>query len=261
MKDLMTSVVLITGASSGFGTEFSRIFASKGKNLLIIARSEDKLLKLKESLEKKYNIKVYVFAQDLAKADSAKRVSEYVKANNLMVEILINNAGFGDYGKFADSEISKQTQMINLNDRSLVEMTHAFLPAMIKRGRGRILNVASIASFEPGPMMSVYYASKAFVLSFTESLSEELKGTGVTITALCPGPTDTGFSDAAEMPAGRFANIFRFTKPVDVARAGYKALMAGQVIIVPGVLNRLATIAVKLLPRAFVRKVVYVFQR
>jgi short-subunit dehydrogenase len=175
--------------------------------------------------------------------------------------MLINNAGFGDYGRFADSELAKQTQMINLNDRSLVEMTHTFLPAMIRRGKGKILNVASVASFEAGPMMSVYYASKAFVLSFTESLSEELRGTGVTVTALCPGPTNTGFSKAADMPSGRLANMFRFTQPIDVARCGYSALMRGQVIVIPGVLNNLGIIAVKLLPRAFVRKAVGLLQK
>lgn len=258
---MMTNVVLISGASSGFGVEFAKIFAAKGHNLLVVARSEDKLIELKKSLENKYGIQVYVFSQDLAKEGSAEKVKAYAKENGLMVEMLINNAGFGDYGRFADSELAKQTQMINLNDRSLVEMTHTFLPAMIRRGKGKILNVASVASFEAGPMMSVYYASKAFVLSFTESLSEELRGTGVTVTALCPGPTNTGFSKAAEMPAGRLANMFRFTQPIDVAKCGYSALMRGQVIVIPGVLNNLGIIAVKLLPRAFVRKAVGLLQK
>ncbi|MCR4902833.1 MAG: SDR family oxidoreductase [Butyrivibrio sp.] len=257
----MTNVVLITGASSGFGTEFSRIFASKGHNLLIVARSEDKLTALKKSLEKRYGIKVFVLSQDLSIPDAAHRVEEFVNENNLAVDILINNAGFGDYGRFVDSDISKLSNMIDLNDRSLVEMTHTFLPSMVKNGKGKILNVASIASFEAGPQMAVYYASKAFVLSFTESLSEELRDTGVTLTALCPGPTDTGFSSAAQMPAGRFANMFRFTKPLDVAKYGYIALMKGQVIAIPGILNRLAIIAVKLLPRAFVRKAVGILQK
>lgn len=258
---MRTGVVLITGASSGFGLEFSKIFAETGHHLLLVARNEEKLEKLQHALERKYGIDVYILTQDLSVPHAAKKVARYVKSQNLRVEILINNAGFGDYGAFVSSDLTKQTQMIDLNIRSLMEMTHTFLPGMVKRGRGRILNVASIASFEAGPKMSVYYATKAFVLSFTESLSEELRGSGVTVTALCPGPTDTGFSKAAEMPNGRFANLFRLTKPQDVAYYGYRALMSDWVIAIPGRMNRLAVIAVKFLPRKIIRRAVAILQK
>lgn len=258
---MSNSVVLITGASSGFGIEFAKIFAGKGKDLVLVARSGDKLESLKKKLESKCGIKAYVYVQDLSVEGSGQKVYDFVADKGLHVETLINNAGFGDYGKFADSRLTKQLEMINLNDRTLTELTHLFVKPMIDAGWGRILNVASVASFEAGPMMSVYYASKAFVLSFTEALSCELKDTGVTVTALCPGPTDTGFTKMAEMPGSRFADAFRFTKPKDVARYGYKALMKGQVIAIPGILNKIGIIGVKLLPRSVVRNVVYRFQQ
>ena len=176
-------------------------------------------------------------------------------------EILINNAGFGDYGSFAEGDYEKLTQMVDLNDRTLMQLTHLFLQPMIASGKGRILNVASIASFMPGPKMALYYATKAFVLSLTEGLAEELRGTGVTVTALCPGPTDTGFVKRANMPGSRFSDIFRFTKPSGVARAGYRALMKGKTIEVPGTLNYLASAGVRLLPRRLVRRIVYRFQK
>ena len=258
----MIHTVLITGASSGFGFEFAKIFAAKGYNLVLCARSEEKLQKLAKALEKRYQIQALVFRQDLASPDGAKALFDFTEAAGCEVEILINNAGFGDYGKFAGSDLAKQEQMINLNVRTLTSLTHLYLPAMISRGYGRILNVASIASFLPGPMMSVYYATKAYVLSFTESISCELQGTGVTVTALCPGPTDTGFTSRAEMPQnGRFADAFRFTKPVDVARYGVKALMKGQVIAVPGVLNKIGATAGRLAPKKVVRNIVYKFQQ
>ncbi len=258
----MIHTAVITGASSGFGLEFAKIFASKGYNLVLAARSGDKLEKLSKALEKRYQIKALVCPQDLSAPDGARALFDFTEAAGCEVEILINNAGFGDYGKFADSRLEKQQQMIDLDVKALTTLTHLYLQGMISRGYGRILNVASIASFEPGPMMSVYYASKAFVLSFTESISCELQGTGVTATALCPGPTDTGFTKLADMPQnGRFADYFRTTKPVDVARYGYKALMKGQVIAIPGVLNKIGATAGRLAPKAISRNIVYKFQQ
>lgn len=259
---LMVHTALITGASSGFGLEFAKIFASKGYNLVLCARSEDKLRKLAKALEDRYEIKALVFRQDLTAPDGARALYDFTEAEGCQVEILINNAGFGDYGRFAASNLAKQEQMIDLNVRTLTSLTHLYLPGMISRGYGRILNVASIASFLPGPMMSVYYATKAYVLSFTESISCELKGTGVTVTALCPGPTNTGFTKLAEMPQnGRIADYFRFTRPVDVARYGFKALMRGQVIAVPGVLNKIGATAGRLAPKGIARNIVYKFQQ
>lgn len=253
-------VTVITGASGGFGKEFAKIFAADGNNLLLVARSGDKLRLLQKKLENQYKVRVFVLEQDLSKEDAAANVKKYAEEQNLQVEILVNNAGFGDYGKFADVVLEKQVRMINLNNRTLIELTHLFLPDLMRLNTGGILNVASVASFEAGPMMSVYYATKAFVLSFTESLVMELKDTKLRISVLCPGPTNTGFKDAAEVPSGRFANFFAFTKPEYVAKCGYRGWKCGKVIVIPGIHNQLLMLLVKFLPRALVRRVMYFIQ-
>ena len=181
----MTS--LITGASGGIGAELARLFAAAGFDLVLVARRKEKLDELKNELESAHKIKVSVFECDLSKDGAAQKVFAFTQEQNISVDVLVNNAGFGDWGLFAECNLEKQNQMIHLNILSLTELTRLFVPQMTERKSGRILNVASIASFMPGPKMSVYYASKAFVRSFTEALSVELKKTGVTVTALCPG--------------------------------------------------------------------------
>ena len=255
----MTAVV--TGASGGFGYEFAKLLARDGYDLVLVARSGDKLKKIADGLSRRFGVTVRVFEKDLSEKDAAEEVFSFAAEKDPSPEILINNAGFGDYGSFAEGDYEKLTQMVDLNDRTLMQLTHLFLQPMIASGKGRILNVASIASFMPGPKMALYYATKAFVLSLTEGLAEELRGTGVTVTALCPGPTDTGFVKRANMPGSRFSDIFRFTKPSGVARAGYRALMKGKTIEVPGALNYLASAGVRLLPRGLVRRIVYRFQK
>lgn len=257
----MRKVALITGASGGFGYEFSKIFASEGYHLVLVARSEGKLYVMKEKLEKAYGIDVHVCAQDLAKPDAAMRVWEFVQEKKLVVDVLINNAGFGDFGKFADSDWNKLYDMQQVNITALTQMTHLFLKPMIERKQGKILNLASIAAFMPGPMMSVYYASKAYVLSFTEALSVELKGSGVSVTALCPGPTNTGFARNAELGKSRLFKAFEKTGARSVAEYGYEALMTKQVVAVPSKKNKATALAVRLLPRKLVRKVVYFVQK
>lgn len=253
----MAGTALVTGASSGFGLEFARLLARDGYDLVLVARNKEKLVRLKKRIEHYFGVKVYVFPQDLSEADAVKKVSEFTEKENLEIEILINNAGFGDYGAFALSDYDKQTEMIDLNVRALTQLTHAYLLPMITRGSGKILNIASVASFEPGPMMSVYYASKAYVLSFSEAISRELKGTGVTCTALCPGPTDTGFAKLAEIPDSRMSEAFRFAKPREVAIEGYRGMMKGKAVVVPGVTLKAATTAAKVLPSKLVTEVVY----
>lgn len=253
----MTKIVLITGASSGLGKEFAYKYAKENYNLLLVARSDDKLLDIKNDLERNYNIKVFTLVKDLSKYEAAKEVYSYCKENNLIVEILVNNAGFGDFGDFKDSDLNKQLNMIDLNIRSLVAISYYFLNEMIDRNSGKILNLASVASFMPGPKMSVYYASKAFVLSFTEALSEELSKFNIKISALCPGPTKTNFEKNADV---NFSSM-KMQEASEVINYAYDKFMnSKKVIIVPGINNKILTSFVKVLPKALVRKSVSVIQ-
>ncbi|MBU0278943.1 MULTISPECIES: SDR family oxidoreductase [unclassified Gemella] len=253
----MTKIVLITGASLGLGKEFAYKYAKETYNLLLVARSENKLLEIKNYLEKKYNIRVFILVKDLSKNSAAKEVYEYCKENNLRVEILINNAGFGDFGDFKDSDLDKQTNMIDLNVRSLVQMTHYFLNEMIDKNSGKILNLASVASFMPGPKMSVYYASKAFVLSFTEALAEELTKFNIKISALCPGPTKTNFEKNADV---NFSGV-KMQEASEVVNYAYDKFMSSKkVIILPGLQNKILVTSVKFLPKSFLRKAVNIIQ-
>lgn len=257
----MRKTALITGASGGLGYEFAKIFASEGYHLVLVARSEGKLYIMKEKLEKAYGINVYVCAQDLSKQNASMRVWEYVQEKKIAVDVLINDAGFGDFGKFANSDWEKQYDMLQVNITALTQLTHLFLKPMIERRQGKILNLASIAAFMPGPKMSVYYASKAYVLSFTEALSVELKGTGVSVTALCPGPTNTGFAKNAELGKSRLFKSFEKTTARSIAEYGYETLMTKQVVAVPSRKNKLTLLTVRLLPRSIVRRIVYLVQK
>ncbi len=257
----MKKTVLITGASGGLGLSFADIFASKGYDLVVVARSEDKLNEIKEKLEERCNISVEVIPCDLAKSGASRNVYSKIQENGINVDILVNNAGFGDFGDFAHCNIEKQTNMVNLNIVALMEMTHCVLSDMKKRGHGRILNVASIAAFQPGPLMSVYYATKAFVLSFTQALAEELKGSGVTVTALCPGPIDTGFEKRADLETSGLFKHLKVWSPEVVAKYGYCAMMHGKVIAIKGGMNKVIVFSNRLAPRALVRKMVYLIQK
>lgn len=254
----MTRVVLITGASSGIGKEFAYKYATNGYNLFLIARSEDKLLSLKEKLEKEYSVKIFVYSVDLSLRHTAEDVYNFSKDNDLVVDILINNAGFGDFGEFSNSDLRKQTNMIDLNITSLVALSHYFLKDMIDRNYGKVLNVASIAGFMPGAYMSVYYATKAFVLSFTEALAEELSKLNIKISALCPGPTSTDFEKNASVT---FSSM-KMQPVQEVVNYGYEKFMnSNRVIILPGLNNKLLSYITKITPRFMVRKGVAVVQK
>lgn len=258
---IMHQTILITGASNGLGLELAKIFARKGFNLVLVARNEEKLLLLKSELETKHNINAEVFVKDLSKKDAALEVFQFVEEKNIAIEILVNNAGFGDHGKFETSNWQKQSEMIHLNILALTQLTHLFLPLMVKRKSGKILNLASIASFMPGAMMSVYYATKAFVLSFSEALAEELKNSGVTVMALCPGPTKTGFEQKADLEeSGLFAK-FKIADAQEVAAFGYRKLMRKKVIAIPGFLNNLMINTAKFMPRKLVRNIIFRIQK
>ena len=194
------TVVLITGASSGIGASFAEAFAAKGDDVILVARSEATLQALAERLRQAHGIKADVLVQDLATPEGAQQTAEAVKALGTPVDVLINNAGFGDYGLFSDRPRDKQLDMIRLNVLALTDLTYQFLPEMIERRSGHIINVASIAAFQPIPYLSVYAATKAFVLSFSEALWAEVKPFGVKVLSVCPGPTDTQFAQVAAMP-------------------------------------------------------------
>jgi len=257
----MENVVLITGASSGIGLEFSKIFAREGYNLLLIARNERKLFSLKKELERDYKIKAEILPKDLYKRHSAEEIYKFTKEKNIQVEILVNNAGFGDFGEFASSNLKKQEEMIDVNVRALVKLTYFYLNDMKEKNRGKIMNVASLAAFQPGPLMAVYYATKAFVLSFTEALSVELKDTKIKVSALCPGPTKTGFEEKANLESsGLFKNLKNATAK-EVAEYGYKKLMKGRVVAVHGFKNKTIAFGGKVFPRSIVRYVTYLIQK
>jgi short-subunit dehydrogenase len=250
---MINKTALITGASGGIGLEFARIHASKGDNLVLVARSSNKLDEVKRELEAKYKVEVYNIVKDLSVKGSATEVFNEVKSKNIIVDYLLNNAGFGDFGLFAGSDWDKQEKMISLNITALAHLTRLFLPGMIKRGEGKILNVASLASFQPGPTMSVYFASKAFVLSFSEAINNEVKDKGISVTALCPGSTESNFH-AVAMNDPNLVEDRKMQSAKEVAEIGYRAMMKGKPVVIPGFKNSFLAFAVRFFPREFITK-------
>jgi hypothetical protein len=242
-------VTLITGASAGLGAEFARQCRRQGAELVLVARRKERLEALTAAIGDGHAI-----AADLAEDGAAARLIEQVEGLGLTVETLINNAGFGLSGRFASLPMARQTEMIDLNLRTLTELCRLALPGMIERRRGFILNVASTAAFQAGPNMAVYYAGKAYVLSLTEALHQELKGSGIHVTALCPGPIATEFFDVAGAADGRLAKVA--TDPARVVSAGLAGLARNRAIVVPGLMNKLTAQSNRLLPRAAMRRIV-----
>lgn len=245
------SAVLITGASSGIGLELSRLFAGDRHDLILVARRRETLEPLARELEDKHRIRVAIIAQDLARSDAAAAVHQAAGTSGLEVGTLVNCAGVGLFGQFTATPLEAELGMIQLNVTSLVHLTKLTVPSMIARRRGRILNVASTAAFLPGPGMAVYYATKAFVLSFTEAIAEELRDSGIQVTALCPGPTRSGFQDKANMHASRLVQS-GMMDAAGVAAAGYRGFLAGQRLIIPGLQNKLIPQLTRVLPRRLV---------
>lgn len=243
----MGKTVLITGASKGIGRELAIVFAKQGYELILVARSRELLEDLGKRLKKKYGTDVTVIEKDLAEKEAPEEIFQELKGRE--IEVLVNNAGFGDYKEFAHSEWEKQYVMIQLNVTALMHMTRLFLPSMVERGHGKILNLASTASFVPGPNMSVYYATKAAVLSFSQAVSKEVKGSNVTVTALCPGPTSTNFENTAGLVNSRLFHSLKVTDARKVAVCGYRALMKGKPVAVEGMSNKLLIFGIKLAPR------------
>ena len=246
---------LVTGASGGIGEELARLFAADGHDLVLVARSRDKLARLAEELEAKHGVSANVLPADLARAESPQEIFKETEGAGVRVDALVNNAGFGSYGPFAETDMRQELEMLQVNVTALTHLTKLFLPPMLVRRRGYVMNVASTAAFQPGPLMAVYYASKAYVLSFSEALSNECEGTGVRVSALCPGPTETGFVAAAGMGDSKL-----FDRAVMDARTvaveGYRGLLAGKTIVIPGFRNNLLARSIGLFPRGLVTKVV-----
>jgi uncharacterized protein len=252
-------LALITGASSGIGLEFARLAARDGYDLALAARSLDKLSALADELKREYGANCTVLESDLMRSDAPGEISARLASARMVPDILINNAGFGDRGTVAELSLQRQIDMVHVNVIAVTALTRLLLPGMLEKKHGAILNVASTAAFQPGPHMAVYYATKAYVLSFTEGLHEELRNTGVSVTCLCPGPTATGFAAVAHMEN---AWLFRLgamaARPV--AEAGWAGLKRGKALVIPGWPNKLGAFSVRFGPRAMVRKLTSALQ-
>lgn len=251
----MTQTALITGASGGIGFELAKLHAKNGHQVILVARRLEKLEALKESITAESNVTVHVIPMDLGKQGAAQELYGAVKAKGMQVDYLINNAGFGDFGLFHLADQHKMDQMIEVNIMALTQLTRLFLPDMVKNKKGKILNVASTAAFQPGPTMAVYFATKAYVLHLTEAISDEIKNTGVTITALCPGATESGFMDAADMNQSKLFKNKKLPSSAEVAAFGYKHMMRGTAVAIHGTMNYIMANAGRFAPRKMVVKI------
>ena len=249
--------VLVTGASSGIGESLARCFATDGHNVVLVARSVDKLKALADGLAQAHGIKTWVLPADLSQPGAARQLATQLKRKRIAVDVLVNNAGVLEHGAFAAIPAARHQSLIDLNVSGLTALLSALLPGMIERGHGRVLNVASIAAFQPVPSLATYAATKAYVLSLTESLSEELKGTGVSITALCPGITATNMLSTAKSSSTQLSRLpgFLIGHADKVAAQGYAACIRGDVISVPGTVNLAGTLASRATPKWLLRRI------
>ncbi len=257
--NMSKQTALITGASGGIGLELAREFAKDGYNLVLVARSKDKLESIAQDFAKQYNISATVIAKDLAKASAPDELYNELKTQGIQIDAHVNNAGFGTYGKFVETSLEQELQVMQLNMVALTHLSKLFVKDMVARRNGKILNVASTAAFQPGPLMAVYYATKAYVLSFSEALANELEGTGVTVTVLCPGPTESGFQERAAMQESKLVQkggLMRMMTSEEVAAQGYEATKRGQTVVIPGFANQMGTLLPRFLPRKIVTRTV-----
>jgi uncharacterized protein len=243
---------LVTGASSGIGLELATLLARGRHDLVLVARSRDRLDAIARGLIEEFGARFTILDRDLARPETPAAIARGLEERGLAVDILVNDAGFGLYGPFAETPIDRELEMIQVNVTALTHLTKLLLPGMRARRRGRILNVASTAAFQPGPLMAVYYATKAYVLSFTEALANELDGSGVTVTALCPGPTITEFQKQAGVATSRLFRSALVMNAPEVARAGYEGMLRGKRLVIPGAGNRMLVQALRLTPRRLV---------
>jgi short-subunit dehydrogenase len=244
---------LITGASAGIGYELAKLFARDGYNLILVSRDEAKLKDVASELQSVHTCRIAVLPKDLTVPRAPDEVFEQFQDNSVEVDVLVNNAGVGACGPFHKIDTQKILDLVQLNVSSLVHLTRLVLPGMGERGTGHVLNVASTAAYQPGPFMAAYYASKAFVLSFSEAVATELKGTGVSVTTLCPGPTDTEFHERAGTKQSKVAGGAFIMDPESVARIGYEAMLKRKRTVIAGLKNRVSAFALsRVLPKSLV---------
>lgn len=242
-------VALITGASAGIGYELAKVFAREGYTLVLVARQPERLDAVAQELRQTTKGEVRCIAVDLAEPHASDTLYDEVSQSGLTVDVLVNNAGFGLYGPFSSTDLAAESAMMQLNMVALTRLTKLFLPAMMQQREGRILNVASTAAFQPGPLMAVYFATKAYVLSFSEALANELTGSGVTVTVLCPGPTETEFVKRAKLESSKLFRNQKVMSAAEVAAIGYQGLMAGQTVVVTGLKNQIMASLTRFVPR------------
>jgi len=253
--------VLITGASEGIGKQLSFLFAKDSYSLLLVARNQKKLSSLAQELSSKYSSQVKIFPQDLTLPNSAQSIYNYTQKEKISVHVLVNNAGFGTHGLFHKLDLSRELELIDLNIKALVSLTHHFLPQMLKLKSAYILNISSVAAFAPGPLMASYYASKAFVLSFSQALSQELNHTSLSVTTFCPGPTTTSFFKNANMQESRLTSSLFSQSAQSVALAAYKAMFSRDRLSIPAFKNQITVFFFRFLPRKILLPLLFRFQK
>ncbi len=252
MGEALRQTALVTGASSGIGRDLARRFARDGHDLVLVARDSRRLTEVADELQKAHRVRAHVLVADLSDPGAPVAIMRWLEERQIRVDFLVNNAGYARSGQFAHSDLAQELAMMQVNMVALTHLTRLVLPGMIARRGGRILNVASTAAFQPGPLMAVYYATKAYVLSFSEALSNELHGSGVTVTTLCPGPTRTGFQAEAKIEGSRLVRGPLMMESAAVARSGYRGMMRGKPLVIPGALNWLLVQVVRITPRNLV---------
>lgn len=254
---MLNKTALVTGAASGLGYEFAVLLAKDSYNLILIDIDAEKLKATKNEIEEQFQIDMKILVKDLSKAEIANDIYKEIK--NAPIDVLINNAGFGLFGTFSNTDWQRESAMLHLHIMTTTHLTKLLLTEMVERGRGKILNISSLAAFQPGPLMAIYYASKAYILSFSEAIANELKGTGVTVTVLCPGQTKTSFQQVVSEENCDNKISFNMACPVQVAKYGYDAMMQGKTVVVPGFFNKFLSRLPRLMPRktsaSIVRKI------
>lgn len=252
---MANETALITGASSGIGMELARLFAADDSNLVLVARREDRLRALADELKSEFGVDVFILPKDLSEKNAPREIFDTIQKENIQIDVVVNSAGFGARGAVVDLDADMQTDMIQVNIAALTHLTRLFLPGIIERGRGGILNVGSLAGFQPGPNLAVYYATKAYVLSFTEALSEEIKNPNIKITCLAPGPVRTEFGSKSELDDSLLFKL-SLMDAEPVVKAGYVGFRKGKVIVLPGFKQKIIPFMLRFIPRFLVRKIV-----
>ncbi|GJM15463.1 MAG: oxidoreductase [Thermodesulfobacteriota bacterium] len=246
--------VLITGASSGLGMELAKLFAADGSDLVLVARREDRLVELANELKAENDIEVHVLPKDLSKKPAPKEIFSHLKKEKIQIDVVVNNAGFGNKGHIADLDTDLQLDMIQVNLVALTHLTRLFIPGIIERGYGGILNVGSLAGFQPGPNLAVYFATKAYVLSFTEALAEEISNPNIKISCLAPGPVKTEFGEKSDLEDSLLFKV-SLMEMAPVVKAGYEGFRRGQTIVIPGIKQQIVPFLNRFTPRLLVRKI------